>query len=143
MKTIRGLIKFAVATGLRKGDPTVSIKLPSIKSDGHHTWGDDEILKFENRHPIGTRAGLALALLLYTGQRRGDIVRMGRQHVRDGVLSLRQQKTGAQIDIPVLPDLQTALDAMPVTDQLAFLTTEFGATVHSRRLWRLVPGALR
>src|ERR1035437_5744680 len=43
MKTIRGLIKFAVATGLRKGDPTVGIKLPSIKSDGHHTWGDYEV----------------------------------------------------------------------------------------------------
>jgi integrase len=51
---------------------------------------------------------------------------MGRQHVRDEVLSLRQQKTGAQINIPVLPDLQTALNAMPVTDQLAFLTTEAG-----------------
>ncbi len=51
---------------------------------------------------------------------------MGRQHVRDGVLSLRQQKTGAQIDIPVVPDLQAALDAMPMTDQLAFLTTEAG-----------------
>jgi integrase len=126
LKTIRGLIKYTVATGLRRDDPTVGIKLLSIKSDGHYTWGDDEIQKFENRHPLGTRAGLALALLLDTGQRRGDVVRMGRQHVREGVLSLRQQKTGAQIDIPVLPHLQTALDAMPVTDQLAFLTTEAG-----------------
>jgi integrase len=126
LKTIRGLIRHAVAISLRKDDPTVGIKLPSIKSDGHHTWGDEEIQKFENRHPLGTRARLALALLLYTGQRRGDVVRMGRQHVRDDVLSLRQQKTGAQIDIPVLPDLQIALEAMPVTDQLAFLTTEAG-----------------
>ncbi len=126
LKTIRGLIKHAVFTGLRKDDPTSGIKLPSARSDGHHTWGDDEIQAFENRHPLGTRARLALALLLYTGQRRGDVVRMGRQHVRDGVLSLRQQKTGAQIDIPVVEDLQIALDAMRVTDQLAFLTTEAG-----------------
>jgi integrase len=126
LKTIRGLIRHAVATGLRKDDPTVGIKLRSIRSDGHHTWGDDEIEAFESCHPLGTRPRLALALLLYTGQRRGDVVRMGRQHVRDGFLSLRQQKTGAQIDIPVVPDLQIALDAMPVTDQLAFLTTGVG-----------------
>ena len=101
-------------------------KLRPVKSDGHHTWADDEIQRYEKQHPLGTRARLALALLIYTGQRRGDVVRMGRQHVRDGVLSLRQQKTGAQIDIPVIPDLQAALDAMPVTDHLAFLTTEAG-----------------
>lgn len=126
LKAIRGLLKHAVATDLRKDDPTAGIKLHSIKSDGHHTWDDDEIQQFENRHPLGTRARLALALLLFTGQRRGDVVRMGRQHVRDGVLSLKQQKTGAQIDIPVVPDLQIALDAMPVSVQLAFLATEAG-----------------
>ena len=126
LKTIRGLIKHAMIIGLRQDDPSLGIKLRSIKSDGHHAWAEDEIQKYENKHPLGTRARLALALLLYTGQRRGDVVRMGRQHVRDGVLSLRQQKTGSQIDIPVIPNLQIALDTMPVTDQLAFLTTEAG-----------------
>ena len=126
LKTIRGLLRHAIMTGMRQDDPSVGIKLRPVKSDGHHTWADDEIQRYEKQHPLGTRARLALALLIYTGQRRGDVVRMGRQHVRGGVLSLRQQKTGAQIDIPVIPDLQAALDAMPVTDHLAFLTTEAG-----------------
>jgi integrase len=111
---------------MRTDDPTVGIKLAASKSDGHHSWEDDEIARFEERHPIGSRARLALALLLGTGQRRGDAVRMGRQHVRDGVLSMRQQKTGAQIDIPFLPDLQSAIDALPNNNQLAFLVTEAG-----------------
>ena len=126
LKTLRGLLKHAIAVQLRHTDPSVGIKLPSAKSEGYHSWEDNAVAKFTARHPIGTRPYLALALLLFTGQRRGDVVRMGRQHVRDGVLSLRQQKTGAQIDIPVLPDLQAALDAMPKADQLAFLQTEAG-----------------
>jgi integrase len=41
-------------------------------------------------------------------------------------LSIRRKKTGASIDIPVLPELREAVDLMPATDQLAFLTTEAG-----------------
>jgi integrase len=59
-------------------------------------------------------------------QRRGDVIRLGRQHVQHGVLSLRQQKTGAQVDIPVLPELEAAIEAMPKAEHLAFLVTEFG-----------------
>jgi len=111
---------------MRKDDPTANIRLKSPKSDGHHSWTDEEIAKFEERHPIGTRARLALALLLYTGQRRGDVVRMGRQHVVNNVLSLKQEKTGNQIDIPVRQEIWDALNAMPKTSQLAFLVTDAG-----------------
>ena len=50
--------------------------------------------RFEAKHPIGSKARLALALLLYTGQRRGDVVRLGRQHIRNGVLFLLCHKFG-------------------------------------------------
>ena len=126
LKALRGLLKHSISVQQRQTDPPVGIKLPSAKSDGHHSWEDDEVAKFTARHPIGTRPYLALALLVFTGQRRGDVVRMGREHIRDGFLSWRQQKTGGQVDIPVLPDLQAALDAMPKADQLAFLQTEAG-----------------
>lgn len=127
LKTLRGLIKHAIHEGMRKDDPTAGIKLPSAETDGHHTWTDDEIAAYEKRHTLGSRARLAFALLLWTGQRRSDVVRMGRQHVREGVLSLKQQKTGAQIDIPMLPELQTAIDTMPSSDHLTYLVTEAGA----------------
>jgi hypothetical protein len=52
-----------------------------------------------------SRARLALALLLYTGQRRGDVIRMGAQHVRGGTLYVKQEKTGAELAIPMHPDL--------------------------------------
>ena len=109
--TLRSLCRFALKRGYLRADPTRDIKLRAIKSDGFHTWTEDEIAQFEAHHPIGTKPRLALALLLYTGQRRSDVVRMGRQHISDGVLTVKQQKTGVTLAIPVHPHLQTVLDA--------------------------------
>src|SRR4029453_16436721 len=83
------------------------------------------IEQFETMHAIGTRARLAFALLLYTGQRRSDVVTIGRQHIRDGYLQIRQQKTGVELAIPVLPALQAIIADTP-KDNLTFLTTQFG-----------------
>jgi integrase len=123
--TLRSLCQFAVRRGFRRDDPTANIKLRAIKGDGFHTWTDDEIAQFEAHHPIGTKPRLALALLLYTAQRRSDVVRMGRQHIRDGVLTLKQQKTGVVLAIPVHPELRAVLDATP-SDHLTFLVTATG-----------------
>jgi integrase len=110
---------------LCKSDPTQGIKLKTPKSDGFHTWSEEEIAAFEAAHPIGTKARLALALLIHTGQRRSDIIRMGRQHIRDGVLHVRQAKTGAVLDIPVHTDLRAIIDATP-GEHLTFLTSPKG-----------------
>jgi len=101
------------------------VKAIRIKSSGHHSWTDVEIEQFERRHPVGSRARLALALLLYTGQRRGDVIRMGAQHIRDGFLHVRQEKTGAELTIPVHPELQMVLIAT-ASGHLTFLTTQYG-----------------
>src|SRR5262245_65279526 len=81
---------------------------------------------FEARYPIGSRARLAFALLLFTGQRLSDVLKIGRQHIRNGVLQLQQQKTGAKLAIPVHPALQSVLDATP-SKHLTFLTTKDGS----------------
>ena len=119
------MLEFAVAENFRADDPTQGMKLPKIKTDGIHTWTETEIDQFEKRHEIGSKPRLAFALLLYTGQRRGDVVRMGRQHIRSGAISVRQEKTGAELAIPVHSDLQKVLDATP-GEHLTFLVTEFG-----------------
>ncbi len=124
-RTLRAMMKHAIEIGMRRDDPTRDVRAVRVKSDGFHSWTEDEIAQFEVRHPIGSRARLAHALLLYTGQRRSDVVRMGRQHVRDGVLQVRQLKTGAQLSIPVHSHLQEIIDAS-VIGQMTFLTTEFG-----------------
>src|SRR6202022_4595375 len=72
-----------------------------------------------------TRARLAFALLLYTAQRRGDVVHMGRQHIRDGALQVRQQKTSAALVIPLHSNLRAILDATS-PDNMTFLMTREG-----------------
>ena len=125
LKALRGLLQFAVTEGFRADDPTQGIKPPRIKSDGYHTWTEAEIAQYEVRHALGTRERLALSLLLYTAQRRGDVITMGRQHVRDGAITVRQQKTGATLQIPIHAELRTALDAIP-SEHLTFLVTGQG-----------------
>jgi integrase len=87
LSVFRLLVALAIEEGIRKDDPTAGVKRPNA-------WTEDEIAQFEARHPIGSPARLALALTLYTGQRASDLIRMGRQHVRDGQISVAQQKTG-------------------------------------------------
>ena len=123
--TLRSLCQFAVKRGWLRADSTRDIKRRAIKGDGFHTWTDDEIAQFEAHHPIGSKPRLALALLFYTAQRRSDVVKMGRQHIRDGVLTVKQQKTGVALAILVHPELRAVLDATP-SEHLTFLVTATG-----------------
>lgn len=125
LRMIRLLMQFAVANALRRDDPTIGVKAVRMRSDGFYTWSEADISTFEAKHPVGSRARLAFGLLLYTAQRRSDVVKMGRQHVRDGVLFIRQQKTGAVVEIPMHPDLQTIIAATP-SGQMTFLVTASG-----------------
>lgn len=124
-KVFRAMMQHAVETGLRVDDPTRDVKAIRVKTDGYHSWSEEEIAQFEARHANGTKARLAEGLLLYTGQRRGDVVGMGRQHVRNGAITVRQQKGGAHLDIPLHPDLAAIIAATP-SDHLTYLTTQFG-----------------
>jgi integrase len=122
---LRSLMRHAVAVGLRADDPTAGVRCPTFRSAGFYTWTESDITAFEAKHPIGTRPRLALALLLYTAQRRSDVIKMGRQHIRDGLVHVRQGKTGAELVIPVHPELQAVLEASPA-DHLTFLTMQNG-----------------
>jgi integrase len=125
LRMIRILMRFAIDEGWRKDDPTFGIKSLKIKSEGFHCWTDEELETFERHWPIGTMQRLAFAVLIYTFPRRGDVVSLGRQHLREGCLTFVQSKTGARLTIPVHPDLQRIIDATPSTN-LSFLVTSHG-----------------
>ena len=129
LRMVRTLMRFAISEEMIEIDPTAGVKSVKTRSDGFHSWTEGEIRAFEARHPVGTRAHLALALLLNTGQRRADVVLMGPQHMRTGLhgteIYVKQQKTNRELVIPVLPNLQRVIDATPCRN-LSFLTTSFG-----------------
>jgi len=127
LRMIRILLRFAVDEGWRKDDPTVGVKGIKSKTDGFHSWTEEEIAAFEARWPLGTRERLAYALLIYTAQRRSDVVRMGRQHVRDGrihVVTVKSQGM-TKLWLPIHPSLREAIDAYP-NDNMTFLVTREG-----------------
>jgi integrase len=126
-KVLRALMVHCIKDlRIREDDPTRGIELPRIKkTEGFYTWTEDDITVFEEAHPVGTRARLAFALLLYTLQRRSDVVHLGRQHIRNGAFQIRQKKTGTVLSIPVHPDLKRILDETP-SDHLTFITTKSG-----------------
>jgi integrase len=127
LKTLRGFMVFCLAEGLIDTDPTAGVKLKAAKdTGGFETWPVEAIERYRARHKLGTRPRLAMELLYGTMAARGDAVRLGRQHVQGGFLSFRRGKTKVQVDIPVLPELQAAIDAMPKAEHLAFMMTELG-----------------
>ena len=136
LAVVRSLMQFSIEAGIRADDPTIGVKRVKIKSDGFVTWEEHHIAAFEARHPIGTMPRVAFALALGTGQRRGDLVKMGRQHVRGDTITVRQQKTSKPLMIPISNELRAAIDAMPA-DRFTFITTTLGKpfSPHSFTNW--------
>jgi integrase len=128
-KYLSALFGWAVKHRLMKANPARDAERVHYASDGFHTWTVDEVRQFEGRHRISTKARLALALLLFTGSRRGDVVTFGREHVKDGVLRFVPRKTRYKrrslSEKPVVPELARIIAASPTGDQ-TFLVTEYG-----------------
>ncbi len=128
-KYLSALFGWAVKARHMKANPARDAERVSYATDGFHTWTIEEVRKFEKRHPIGTKARLALGLLLFTGARRGDAVTLGRQHVKDGVLRYVPRKTRYKrmtaSEKPVLPILAEIINATQTGD-LTFLVNEYG-----------------
>jgi len=137
LKTLRGLMAFAIAEGIRADNPCAGVGLPKgAKSMGHMTWLEPQIALYRDHHKLGTVARLALELLLNIAARRYDAHVLGRQHIilsnKDGKKKLcwrphkTMRSTAKMLKITIIPSLQAALDAMPKSEALTFLTTDRG-----------------
>jgi integrase/recombinase XerD len=129
LKALRALFRWAIEADEAPHDPTRDVKAIAYATKGHHTWTLEEVEAFEDRHPIGSKARLAMAILLYTTCRREDAVRLGPQHIRNGRLRYRQAKnehrSPIDCDIPLHSDFAEIIAATPST-HLTFLVTEQG-----------------
>ena len=134
---LRLAFDWAVEQKLVTRNPCLGVKRVKFKGGTNHVWTEAEVARFEEAYPLGTRERLAYALLLFTGQRGVDVVRMGRQHIHDGWLSgLKAQKTDKDINVPVLPLLQEALDHGPTGDLVFLIDPKTGAPFNVGRFGR-------
>jgi integrase/recombinase XerD len=129
LKALRALFRWAIESDHARQDPTRDIRAIGYAPKGHHAWTLEEIDTFETFHPIGSKARLAMALMLYTACRREDAVRLGPQHIRTGRVRFRQAKNEhrnpVDIDIPLHAGLAAIIETTK-SGHLTFLVTDYG-----------------
>jgi integrase len=131
LKAMRGLFQWAVRNEHIDADPTQGVDRIRYKSDGFKVWTAGDVQAFCERWPLGTKPYLAFSLFLVSGLRRGDMHRLGPQHLRGNVLSIRANKNAAPITIELPPFALEAIAATPTGD-MAFMTKGSGEPFTSK-----------
>jgi integrase len=142
LDTMRGLFQWAVDAEHVKADPTATKSVAKPRTRGFPVWDEDEIERFEQRWPLGTRERVMFDIFAYTGLRRGDAAKLGKQHIKNGIIRLDTEKTGTRVVIPVLAMLQKTLTAGPVGD-LAFITARDGKPMRKESIGNAFRDACR
>jgi len=143
IKILSAMFEWALRpeVGLATTNPARGVKKLQGNIDGHHTLTQDELDRFEAKHPVGTKARLAYAIFRCTGLRICDAAVFGRQHLYKAMINLPDgsqveqlrfritpkktgRKTAVVVDMPVLEPLAEAIAAAPLAN-LTFLVTEF------------------
>lgn len=116
IQAMRGLFKWAVDAELAAADPTEGVTVPRKRGEGFVMWPEEWCTAYETRWPLGTRERIWYELIYCTGLRRGDAVRVGRQHIKNGRGMIRAEKNGETAYFLVTERLQAAIDAGPTGD---------------------------
>lgn len=128
LKALRQVFAWALVEEHVSTNPTAGVEFLPGNADGFHTWTVGEVRQYEARWAVGTKQRLALDLLLYTGTRRSDVVRLGPKMERDGWLHFTETKNATsralgrrgkaprpkQRAIPILPQLRASIDACAI-----------------------------
>jgi integrase len=130
LNTLRAVFQWALAEGRVPDDPTLGVKRVKASTAGYKTWSEQQIERFEAKYPIGTRERLAFGMLLYTGVRRSDAVKLGPGNLHNGILTIHQCKTEGQdeahLELPLHPTLAEIIAATPMVGVKTYLVTSFG-----------------
>ncbi|WP_273783861.1 tyrosine-type recombinase/integrase [Bartonella sp. AU15XJBT] len=120
LKALNSLFKWAIEQGLLESNPALGVKKPPLKNkDGLPTWIEADIEKYYQHWSLGTHERVWIDVLLYTGLRRGDAVRIGWKDVNDNIIHLKTEKSQFQTDVflPILPELAQTLKTGPIGDE--------------------------
>lgn len=110
---------------LLRVDPTAGVKVVKAKTEGFAVWTEEDIAAFRQRWPLGTRERVAFEVLFATGLRRGDAVKVGRPHLRDGVIRITTEKTGERVAVAAAAELLEAITAGPI-GEMTFIAGQRG-----------------
>lgn len=125
-KQLKRLFRYAVKVGMIATNPAELAEGVKAPKGGRHPWSEPEIAAYRAKHALGTKARLALEIMLWTGLRLGDAARFGRAHIKGGTVRYVQAKTGKELILPAAPQMLRAIEEMPMTGIETFLVTDYG-----------------
>jgi integrase len=137
-------MKLAMKWGYRPDNPMLNVDPVQHKSKGIRTWTEDDIAKFRARWAHGTPQRVAFEILLYTGLRRSDAVRLGRQHVQGDFIVIHTKKSGemVELNIPIHHEFGLLLESIN-HGHLNFIATAQGAARSEKAFTNWVIDAAR
>lgn len=102
---------FNYATDMEYCTANPAQRLTPFRLGTWRQWTKEEVDKvIALKHPI---VSVAVALAYYTAQREADVLKMQWSDIKDGVLKVKQNKTGTVLDIAIAPQLQEILNEVP------------------------------
>ena len=129
---LKALMNFAMGAGYRTDNPVSNAKRVKHRDKGIRPWTEQDIADFRTRWPVSSPQRIAFEILLHTGLRRSDAVRLGRQHLRrypEGdrfVIKTKKSQETVELVIPQHPVLRSIIAQIPAS-QMTYIMTEFGA----------------
>lgn len=136
------IFKLAVELDLIKRSPMPDVKRVEHETKGYETWSEEDIAKFRAHWKEGTPQRIAMEILLYTGLRRADAVRLGPQHIRGDYIEITAQKTDASLFIPIDAEFRAVLDTIPHR-HMVFIATAYGAARSEKAFTNWIIAAAR
>jgi integrase len=130
---LRSLIRLAQYHGIVETNTAAGLRL-TVSKPRDRLWSEDEVVSWlkaaaaEDQHMASV-----FMLLRFTAQRPGDVLKMTWPQYSAGAIRVRQQKTGALLDVPVHPDLAAYLDTVPRHKSCLTIVTYRGRPVAYNR----------
>ena len=122
---------------LDRGDvdinPADGVKKPArYKPKQHEAWTDEQIAMFiAGAKPVWRRA---VIVALYTGLRRGDLIRLSRSHIKKGSIRINIEKTDGETVIPIHSELAAELEREMPAASLMLIPTARGRQMRPNSL---------
>jgi integrase len=119
MVVVRLLFGLAVERAIIQQNPALGVSFPvGYRPRPWRPWTKGEIdLFLSDARPTMRRA---VTVLLYTGQRRSDVISMRRDQIKDNMISGIAEKTGKTVYIPIHRELAKEL-ATPLPVESVYL----------------------
>ena len=131
VKAIRRLFKWGKRKRLISSNNAGDVEYVGKDTGGWHPWTQEELERYERRHPTGTMARLALDLIQFTGLSRMDVVRVGACNIktvksRKRVLSYSRGKTNVAVELAMAKSLTDAIARCQIVGSQTFLLNGYG-----------------